>query len=85
MIFSVTVIMLCMMLGYAILGLLFLRFLLKRFSVNVPYIVASFILMGILLFQQVYQGRVIMGSIFIMVLIAAFVLDMVSKQSKKSG
>ncbi len=84
MILSVTAIMLCMMLGYAILGLLFLKFLFKRFSVNVPYIVASFILMGILLFQQVYQGRVIMSSIFIMVLIAAFVLGMM-KQSKKVG
>ncbi|WP_258958994.1 hypothetical protein [Paenibacillus tyrfis] len=84
MILSVTAIMLCMMLGYAILGLLVLKFLLKRFSINVPYIVASFILMGVLLFQQVYQGRVIMGSIFIMVLIAAFVLGMM-KQSKKVG
>ncbi|PUA37345.1 hypothetical protein C8Z91_20685 [Paenibacillus elgii] len=76
--------MLCMMLGYAILGLLVLKFLLKRFSVNVPYIVASFILMGILLFQQVYQEKMIMSSIFIMVLIAAFVLGMM-KQSKKVG
>ncbi|KPV60067.1 hypothetical protein QJ48_07610 [Paenibacillus sp. A3] len=84
MILSVTAIMLCMMLGYAILGLLVLKFLLKRFSVNVPYIVASFILMGILLFQQVYQGKMIMSSIFIMVLIAAFVLSMM-KQSKKAG
>ncbi|WP_223275685.1 hypothetical protein [Paenibacillus elgii] len=84
MILSVTAIMLCMMLGYAILGLLVLKFLLKRFSVNVPYIVASFILMGILLFQQVYQEKMIMSSIFIMVLIAAFVLGMM-KQSKKVG
>ncbi|MFB6365832.1 hypothetical protein ACFCP7_17490 [Paenibacillus elgii] len=84
MILSVTAIMLSMMLGYAILGLLLLKFLFKRFSVNVPYIVASIILIGILLFQQVYQGRVIMGSIFIMVLIAGFVLSML-KQSKKVG
>ncbi|GLI07754.1 hypothetical protein YDYSG_37840 [Paenibacillus tyrfis] len=84
MILSVTAVMICMILGYSILSLLALKFILKRFSVNVPFIVFSFILIGLGLFQQIQQGRVIPSTNFILILIAGFALRMIfAKKSKK--
>lgn len=82
MVLPATAVMLWL-LGCSILALLALKWVCKRFSSNVPYIVFCFILIGALLFQQMDQGRIIPASVIIMILIATFALRMIFENKSK--